>query len=586
MRWRLKPKRMSYSDYWRVNKSFISHEELTNALRSLRKVVGHLGIDRETVWTGIPVPREEERIELPLFVAQGAYPIPSEKMDVLVGLAVHEALHVRQDRQHAWGYLAQMFPRMEDKSDLRKIADAGEDIHVDGVALQMGLLGKYVQKSRAWWKKGSKKDFTLGFPNEEGLLGVWMDVVLDGIYPALPPDQMDEIRETVANMAPTNGADMGEMRPLLKALCAEDQLSLGYIYKILVSMPRDYMDPLHKLLLKTPEIIAGDPEERALCYREFWVDLEPTFAEWKAAIKLGELSEDRGQFEGSAEEVGEVEESAPRAITEAIMSGLSDESKDVTSRIENVLRTLGGESDRHLLYDTIFMEGTEPCKTAPHRKLVRRLKEVFRLQREEAARTHHGLPSGKVDARRLYRAYTNGMVFKQKEYFPENTQWKITLLLDASGSVLWHWDFIESVYTALVEALVEGNADLDVYAYKETEMICEVTRLFYDSGLYTILPSGTTPTGEALIATGLMMPQTGRRLLIHVTDGLWNTGVDTWYALEFLKRQQIDMVTLGCGGAKRAFELQYGKNFEVMDSIEDLPKALEALLRRKLLKGA
>lgn len=574
---------MSYSDYWRVNKSYISHEELTNALRALRKVVGYLGVDKETVWTGIPVPREEERIELPLFLAQGEYPIPSEKMDVLVGLAVHEALHARQDRQHAWGYLSQMFPRMEDKTPLRKIADAGEDIHVDGVALKMGLLGKYVQKSRAWWREGTKKDFTIGFPNEESLLGVWMDIVLDGVFPSLPPENVGDILASVAKMSPASGASLGDMGPLIETLCNRDLEGMGHIHKILVSMPRDYLEPLQMLLLKMPEIIEGDPEDRALCYRDFWVKLEPTFAEWNAAIGLGELSEDRGGVEASAEEVGEVEDALPSVIANSILAGLSDEAKDVTARIENILMTLGGESDRHLLYETVFQDGIEPCKAAPHRKLVRRLKEVFRLQREEAARTHHGLPSGKLDARRLYRAYTTGMAFKQKEYFPENTLWNIMLLLDASGSVLWRWDFIESVYTALVEALVEGNAKLEVYAYKETQMVCEITRLFYDHSLYTLLPSGTTPTGEAMIAAGLMMPPTGRRLMIHVTDGLWNTGVDTWYALEFLKRQQIDMVTLGCGGARKAFELQYGKNFELMDSIDELPKALDALLRRKLL---
>ena len=577
---------MSYSDYWRVNKSYIGHEELTNSLRALRKVVGYLGIDRRTIWTGIPLAAGTERIELPLHLAQGTYPIPSEKMDVLVGLAAHEALHIRDDRQHAWGYLSQMFPRMEDQTPLRGLADAGEDIHVDGAALRMGLIGKYIQKSRQWWRSNTRKDFTLGFPKEEGLLGIWMDIVLDGVFPVLPPERMDSVRETLAKMSPVNNASLGDMQPLLETMCDHNKLGMSFIYRILVSMPGDYMDPLHMLLLKTPEIIYGDPEERALCYREFWVNLESTFSEWNAAIGLGELAEDRGGFQAPASQFGEeVEYALPAEISNAIMAGLSDEAKDVTAKIENILRMLGGDADRHLLFNTVYRDGVELCKTAPHRKLVTRLKDIFRLQREEAARTHHGLPSGKLDTRRLYRACTTGMVFKQKEYFPENTQWNIMLLLDASGSVLWHWELLESVYAALVEALVEGNAQLEVYAYKETEMICEITRLYYDHSLYTILPSGTTPTGEAIIAAGLLMPPSGKRLMIHVTDGLWNTGVDTWYALEFCKRHKIDLVNLGCGGAQRAFELQYGKNFEIMESIEELPRALELLLRRKLLRG-
>lgn len=580
---------MSYSDYWRVNKSYVSHEELINALRALRKVVGYLGIKRETVWTGFPTQLPgTERIELPLLLAQGTYPIPPDKMDVLVGLAIHETMHIRDDTQHAWGYLSQMFPRMEDKTDLCNIADAGEDIHVDGAAIKMGLLGKYVRKSRAWWRENTKEDFTLGLPNEERLLGVWLDIVLDGIFPVLPPEKMDDMRVAMAKIPSLNDESVpqAEVEHLVEILCNGNLERIFYIQRILVSMPQDYMKPLHMLILNTPEIIESDPENRALLYREFWTKLEAIFAEWNAAIEAAKLSP-QGIIEASTtefEEIGGGTELPPE-IADAIQAGLGNEVEDVTARIENVLRTLGGSSERHLLYPAVFQDGIELCRTAPHRKLVGRLKEIFRLQREESARTHHGLRSGKLDPRRLYRSYTTGMIFKQKEYFPENTQWSITLLLDASGSVLWRWDFIESVYAALVEALIEGNVKLEVYAYKETEMLCEITRLFYDHGLYTIKPSGTTPTGEAVIATGLIMPPAARKLTIHVTDGLWNTGVDTWYALEFCTREKIDLVTLGCGNAKRAFELQYGKSFEIMESIEELPRALEALLRKKLLVG-
>lgn len=576
---------MSYSDYWRVNKSYVGHDELTNSLRALRKIVGYVGVDRETVWAGLSVPLKEETIELPLIVAQGTYPIPAEKMDVLVGLAAHEALHVRQDRQHAWGYLAQMFPRMDDKTELRRIAEAGEDIHVDGVAMKMGLLGKYVQKSRAWWRRGAMKDFTIGLPTAENLLGIWLDIVLDGIFPNLPPEKMDNVRESVTKMKSANETLSDDIGPLVEILCNGSREGMSHVYSILISMSRSYLGPLQMLLLETPEIIEGGPEDRALCYREFWMKLEPTFAEWKSAI--AKLSEEERAAEQQACADSDVDSSLPPEVSDVVRANMVAEARDVarsvTARIESILMKLGGESQRHLVFETAVEDATELCNTAPHRKLVQRLKEVFRCQREESARTSRGLMSGKLDSKRLYRAYTTGMAFKRREYFPEESEWNIMLLLDASGSVAWCWEFFESIYAALVEALVEGNAKLDVFAYRENNMVCELTRVFRERSLYTLFPSGATPTGEAVIAAGLMLPQAGKKLMIHITDGLWNTGVDTWYALEFCRRQQIDLVTLGYGSAHDALELQYGNDFHLMDSIEALPKALEALLRKKLL---
>jgi len=36
---------MSYSEYWRVNKSVIDYIELANALRALRKIVAVMDVD-------------------------------------------------------------------------------------------------------------------------------------------------------------------------------------------------------------------------------------------------------------------------------------------------------------------------------------------------------------------------------------------------------------------------------------------------------------------------------------------------------------------------------------------------------------
>jgi len=570
---------MNYSDFWRINKSYTSYTELSNALRALRKVVGYMGSEAEVLWAGLPSSCEN-KIELPVHLVQGEYPIPAWKMDILVGMAIHETMHIVEDSQHAWGYLSQIFPRMEDKTVLARLAECGEDIHVDAAAIRKGLPGEYVKKSRAWWRKNLNRDFTIGTPSPDGLFGIWTDIVLDVILPTLDEQRLCEIRATLAD------ADKMDIGQVVEAFCANEVSSMFEIHKMLVAMPSAYHEPLQMLLNKTVDIIYGNSEDRALCYFEFWRNLEKEFEEWKL-IKTSGPSELWSEVEASAVEIGssleDIGYELPSDISNAIQHSLGQECEDVTRRIETALDALGGAAERHLVFPVVVEESTDNCRAAPHKELVRKVKDVFRMQQEQSMRINRGLWSGKLDGKRLYRAHTTGMIFRQKEYFPENNRWGITLLLDASGSVRWHWSFVESIYAALVEALSVGNNTLEVFSYQEWEQTCRITKLYYGSSLFTVLPAGSTPSGEAIIATAMLTPPGDKRLMIHITDGLWDTGIDTWYAQEFCREEGIDLMTLGCGGAAKALELQYGKNFELVECIEDLPRAIGALLRRKLL---
>ncbi|MDY6835801.1 MAG: hypothetical protein SVY53_13475 [Chloroflexota bacterium] len=564
---------MNYSEYWRVNKSCVDHTELANALRSLRKVVGEVGVDADAVWSGVPID-DNPRIELPLLLAMGDYPIPPERMDVLTGTAIHEALHIRENTQRAVGYLSQLFPRMKDKTPLMRLAQAGEDVHVNGVALQTGLLGCYVQKSRQWWRDNLSWDFTAGRPNLEGLLGIWTDIVLDVVFSIIPANELPGIKDIFAEREP------GDLQSTLDILCLYNSTALFTIYGILLRMPQSYEEPLEHLLLNTPQIIDSDAEIRAIFYMEFWNRWEKTFNDWQLAIEQAGLSESSSMLSSSSLMD---DEQVPPEITAAVAAALTGESKTITRQIEATLKALGGEHQRYRLFPTLFEDATMACKAVPHQRLVRRLSEVFHLQQEQAARINRGLRSGKLDKRRMYRVHTNGLIFKKKEYFPENNRWDITLLIDASSSVIWHWQLIESVYVAMAEALKRNNSRLEILAYKEAAGNCLVSRLFYGNSLFTTTTGGSTPSGEAIMAAALSMPRSQRRFVVHVTDGLWNSGIDVWYAIEHCKREGIDLVTLGCGDAIRALELQYGKSFEVIEYIEQLPKAMEDLFRKKML---
>ena len=59
-----------YSDYWRVNRSPIQYIELENIMKSLRRVVGYLGLKCKVKWvTRLPNNFKDDLIEVPLKLA-------------------------------------------------------------------------------------------------------------------------------------------------------------------------------------------------------------------------------------------------------------------------------------------------------------------------------------------------------------------------------------------------------------------------------------------------------------------------------------------------------------------------------------
>ena len=569
---------MSYSEYWRVNKSVIDYVELANALRALRKIVAVMDVDAEVVWAGMPC-NASKKIELPAVLAKGDYPIPSDKMDVLVGLNVHESFHYLEDSEHAWGYLSHTFLGMKDKALLGKLFEAGEDIHVDGTAIRRGVPGKYVQKSRAWWKKNYQEDFTAGLANPEGLFGIWTYLVLDEVFAQMSSQEMENLLQLSCECLETTDYDA-----LVEYLCSGKKLPMLQVLGTMLSMPLDYMEALQMLLRKTPEIVNADAIGRALCYRELWEALEKHFSDWEAKMKAaeaaGELTEPKtlaGSSEGDDARIS-------TELAEAIQQAVASEAEEVTEAIKAALKAVGAADEAQYLFPAIFENALEPLEKDPNLDIVRSLTEIFRLWLEETLRINRGLDTGTLDPARLHRAPTTGRIFRQKEYHRENFVWNIIVLIDASGSVGWFWEQIKGIYSALAASLRGENIRLEILGYREATDTCQIKNLFHSNRLFTIEPEGDTPSGEAIIAAALRIPSGGQNLIIHITDGLKNIGLPIEHALNYCQLRGVDLVTLGVGQAGRAFN-PYGDSFEMLgSSVEKLPHAVGALLKRKLVK--
>ena len=78
-----------------------------------------------------------------------------------------------------------------------------------------------------------------------------------------------------------------------------------------------------------------------------------------------------------------------------------------------------------------------------------------------------------------------------------------------------------------------------------------------------------------------MMPKNRKLIiLIHITDGDSNFGCDVSYGIDYCRRENIHLTTLGCGYKnKAAMQAQYSPNIQFIDYFEQLPRALENLIR-------
>ncbi|RJQ30660.1 MAG: VWA domain-containing protein [Peptococcaceae bacterium] len=557
-----------YSEYWRKNKSAIEPRELAYALRALRKVGRYITANIKNMeWSGMSG-STKENIHIDPILAMGHYPIPPGQMDILVGLAAHEAFHCKELSDWVWlnveSKVKDLHPTY--KALLRLMVDVGEDIFVKHVT-QDSIWQKYMEK--AWGYRHAKEARDLSLPpTPKCLFQVWGEILLEGRM--------------------------------------HDNLHF------------DYIEPLTDLLASTEEIInskekgsiSSRSKHRSNIYLVLWEQVSRHIKEWEleeffdpAGVDM--IQDERGRKEPgeSPQETGENdrEQDPGPAGGKRNLGDLADQIKNILDETEEKslqeeIESVCGEYTAGIL-ETVFGNATLPCMMEPDPELVRRLKRTFDLQKStkpDSFRMNRGLFYGKIDGRRLYKAPINGRVFKKKELTVLNNAWNITILVDASASMKGgsgtggkEWAIAEKTFVSLYEAARESGNRLDVLSYLEAGGRCEVSRLLRRNRLYTVIPNGRTPTGQAILAAALKTPKDKKRLLIHITDGEPNCGINVEEAVTFCEKDGIDLITIGCYYSeeiKEQFQSQYKDKLYLMDSVEMLPDGLETMLRRKLLR--
>jgi hypothetical protein len=534
------------SEFWRKNTSSIEAVELANVLRALRKVAGYLGQNVGVIEYAGMSQRQGAGIILDPELVMGEYPLPFARMDYLVGLVTHEALHGIEWSDRVWRVLEPVFATMRALSLIRfqKIVHFGEDIYVDMVADQK-IFGLYVRGTR----NRAIAEIAAAAPSQKASFDEIVHLWWAGQDATASDDGIrNEYREPLSVLNDLSGS--------LKAVSLMEKGATARCEKRV----EHYLEAFRKIEDMVSLFFVYDK-------KLYWY---PSSASMEAAVPSKKEASKSPSPPLSGDVLNEIELQLAKSsidMTPIIQSVVGFENEDVipTSRWDFSISA-------HPLID---------------RKIVSRLKATFQNYAGRNKVVSRGLLSGKIDHRRLFRAPTTGRCFKQNDHLPD-LDWNVTLLMDASGSMRGNkWRMVENTVANIHKALTGFHNHLQAFAYFEKDGILMISQLIKNNRIQSVPPSGLTASGQAIIAAAWLMPKKRKRnILIHVTDGESNLGCDVRYGIDYCRKENIDLVTLGCGYRDRdAMVQQYGKSIQFLDHFGQLARAMERLLKWTFIYG-
>lgn len=559
---------LGYSSYWRKNRSAVETQELVRVMFALRKVGRHITTNLKPIeWTMSPG-TNPGYIGIDINLVKGTYPIPPGRMDLLVGITAREAFHSKILTDVVWLKLIKKITEISPEKEylLALLVGMGEDIFIKEIARD------------SVWK------YYLPF--------CWSYV--------RPP------LNTNVNQSPS-------IATLLYIVA--DYLFLD---KLAINMNPAYHDIFQKFLEMRDRIIESVNETsisarcnfRVELYLNLWRELEDAAGEWEPESSPEDLGlidenpppEDEDIFfpnedEDEDSESPEARERQARESEQKLMQTIQEaletqQEKNINQQIEEL-----AEGEHNKIVDTTYGKASLPCRIKSDPLLVARLRTIFRIQRSLRSRRYsynRGLILGKIDGRRLFRHSIDGRVFRKREYLYNDNTMNIAILVDGSASMTGglpgggkEWAKTERLFVSLFEAVQGTGNKLYIFSYYESAGICEVNLLAYNNKMFTVRPTGRTPTGQAIVATALKLPKDKRRLIVHLTDGEPNCGISVHKGLEFCDNEGVDIVTIGTyydDEAKKALESQYQDRAILVDSLDLFPARLEEVLTARLLK--
>ncbi|MFO7965621.1 MAG: hypothetical protein R6U50_16975 [Desulfobacterales bacterium] len=566
----------SYSKYWRINRSSNETAELALALRAVRKVAGHIGKAVKPVyWKGMTAD-DGRFILLDPEKTEGEYPIPHDTYDQLVGQVVREGFLAMEFHEWVRKHTAAPFKNLDEHTMpyLDNLVTASENIYIYEL-VKDSIWHLYLSRFFRRAFSENTRDPALP-PTAESAFAVWQGYGFTG---RIPDHLHFYYTELFAVLAP--------YRARIRAVAAHDAMS-------------------------------ARRKERTGIYRMMWHEVEPVVSQWRrfalnpdAVNMYDEAGPEKNVDIG--EDDAENEDSNGREETEfaqGLRQGLAEEVnaylQEEPLKLHSTAVAVDEPGARPM--ETRLVKGEVVSSISPDAVQVRRLRKIFKKQDSmiRRARIRHvrrGLKEGKLDPARLYRVPLDGKVFKKRQGPGEDKYRHICIVADASASMSGKeepgrtgsrsrrpWEIAEKSFVSLAAAARGYGNVFDIYAYHAERHVCLLTRLYHGKTVYSVTPSGRTPSGQAIMAAAMLRKKSGKnRLIIHITDGAANCGLSLGEALGYCRSHAIDVVTLGCGCNRqtRDFLREFFPpgHLYFLKSIHHLSDGLEHLLRQRILQA-
>ena len=540
-----------YSEYWRRDKSPVEILELAKLLLGIRKIVSYVGRNAGTVvWEGMV--GKTDSIELDPAPIIGVYPIPAHRADVAIGAAVREAYGKTEWSDQLKRIALERFDRSPVYAGKYALfLTMAEKIYADLVA-NRSIFGLYVEKSRNWEIEAARKQF-LQPPSFTELLHLWWQMAADREQQAFKREFQDN---STVGMGGATGIAQYYTRPLA----------------VLNSIVGQMIDECGRLPSVTERC-----EYRAGLYAAAFDQLLSHVKFWVADRKDPFLMHDASGDDLETDQEKDAVKATLVNYADEIEHNLKVNRVDYTDQVKSIVANFN-EVARVESNDIVM-----PSKRCIDNALLYKLKTVLQSVAQRNVSYNRGLPSGRIDRRRLFRAPTSGLVFNAKKTKLELYN-DIVLLVDCTGSMAEpnKWAKVEVIYQTLFLALSTYNANARLLAYNERKDTCRLTEIYRQGRFYSVTPHGRTASGEAIIVTALGMRNRGRKpLIVHVTDGSSNWGCGVNDAIKYCDNRNISLLTLGleCDPMNKAsLKKDYGDCIQFVDGVEHLPVVFKQLL--------
>lgn len=541
----------SVSEYWRRNKSPVESQELANLLQALRMITSYIGPNTgQVIWSGMRSSDEETDIQLNPGMVIGKYPISGSKTDYAVGTVVIEALRRIEWSDRVRTLVEKKLANTATTQLVRRqmYIDMAETIYLDLVS-NRSVLGLYTERLREQRLKSARRGFGQP-PTFDELIHIWWIMAADR-------KQELYLQEYTKMIYDARGYD----------------LELHY------KKPLRLLNSIVAKMIECTKISSTIErcEFRANLYLSIWNELLQMTKFWLTNTR-------DGVYIPKVSDVGEIFDGEPGEALKAITAAVSEEievilqnNRDFTDEIRMICR--GDDEVVPIKLSDIVLPLEEPIDQTLTYKIFLTLRNYSKTR----SQLNRGLKSGRIDKRRLYRAPINGEIFCYKKVKPDLDH-DIILLVDATGSMGGpKWRSIQKVYASMYTAMGNLNQRARVFAYNESRGTCFITELTSrNNQLFTIMPRGKTASGEAIIATALMLKSRKKQpFIIHLTDGASNWGTEVKHAIDYCRRKRIKLMTLGFGceaANKDALRNEYGTQVEFVDTLAEIPEELGKLL--------